>query len=79
MRRGLGDDGLGSRWLLGRPKDRVIGIVDKRLVAFGRQLLGMAEGTLDVVAPDLARQLVQYLDPVAVRVADVEAVRSCRD
>src|ERR1700730_13422175 len=34
----------------------------------------MAEGALDVLAPDLARQLVQDLDAVAVGVADVEAV-----
>src|SRR6516162_7657795 len=66
--------GSACRWLLFRAKHRVISIVDKGLVAFGRQLLGMAEGALDIVAPDLARQLVKDLDAIAVRVADVEAV-----
>src|SRR6516165_8458550 len=66
--------GSACRRLLFRAKHRVIGIVDKSLVAFGGQLLGMAEGALDIVAPDLARQLVKNLDAIAVRVADVEAV-----
>src|SRR6516164_5229048 len=66
--------GSARRRLLFRAKHRVIGVVDKGLVAFGGQLLGMAEGSLDVVAPDLARQLVKNLDAIAVGVADVEAV-----
>src|SRR5206468_8772399 len=67
--------GSGRCGLLGSPEFRVIRVVDKGFVAFGRQLLGMAEGTLDVLAPDLARQLVEDLDAVAVGVADIEAVR----
>jgi hypothetical protein len=38
----------------------------------------VAEGALDVVAPNLARQFVQHLDPVAVRVADIETAGASR-
>src|SRR5947208_7658299 len=65
----------GCRRLLPRAELRVIGVVDKGLLAFGRQLLGVAESTLYVLAPNLARQLVEDLDAVAVGVADIEAVR----
>src|SRR5216684_4436074 len=66
-------------WLLRRgclrlAEFRVVGVVDKGFVAFGRHRLGVVERALDVLAPYLARQFVQHLDAVAVGVADVEAV-----
>src|ERR1700741_3195221 len=60
---------------LGGAEHRVVRIVNEGLVAFGRHGLGVVDGALDVVAPDLARQFVQHLDAVAVRIDDVEAVR----
>src|SRR5205814_7609464 len=54
---------------------RVVRVVDKGLVAFGRHRLGVVDGALDIVAPHLARQFVEDLDAVAVGVDDVEAVR----
>ncbi len=52
----------------------VVGVIGEGLVAFRRQSLGIIERALNVVAPHLARQFVQHLDAVAVRVADIEAV-----
>src|SRR4051794_25625038 len=41
---------------------------------FRRQGLGPIEGAVDVAFPDLARQVVDELDAVAVGVVDVEAM-----
>ena len=54
---------------------RVVRVVDKGLVAFGRHRLGVVDRALDVVAPHLARQFGEHLDAVAVGIDNVEAVR----
>src|SRR5437764_12719977 len=53
---------------------RVMRVVGEGRLALGRQILDEIERALDVVAPDLARQFVQDLDPVAVGITDIEAV-----
>src|SRR6266542_5695678 len=56
-------------------EDGIVGLVDQRLGTFRRELLGIVLGAVDVAFPDLARQLVEDLDPVAVGIRDVHAVR----
>src|SRR5258706_448534 len=62
------------RWRFRRSEMLVVGVIGEGLVAFRRQSLGIIERALNVLAPHLARQFVQHLDAVAVRVADIEAV-----
>src|SRR6516162_4558300 len=60
---------------LGGAEHRIVGVVDKSLVALGRHRLGVVDRALDIVAPYLARQFVEHLDAVTVGIDDVEAVR----
>src|SRR5205085_6024203 len=57
------------------PKAWRVGAVEKRFRSFGRQVFEIVDRALDVVFPHLARQFVQKLDPVAIGVVDVDAVR----
>jgi hypothetical protein len=50
----------------GGAEHRAVRIVDEGFVALGRHRLGVVDGALDVVAPDLARQFVEHFDAVAV-------------
>src|SRR5262249_3347637 len=59
----------------GLAEARVLGTVGQGGVAVRRDPLGVVLRALDVVLPDLARQLVEDLDPVAVGILDVHAVR----
>ena len=57
------------------PKARAVGAVDQRFGTLARQVLEPVDRAVDVVFPHLARQFVEELDAVAVRVVDVDAVR----
>src|SRR5712691_10608124 len=57
-----------------RPEPRIVGAVDERGLVVGWQAFGVVLGALDVVLPDLARELVEDLDAVAVGIRDVHAV-----
>src|SRR5260370_15537847 len=59
---------------LGSPEHRVIRVVDKGFVAFGRHRLGVVGCALNVFAPDPARQFVEHLDAGSVGIDDREAV-----
>src|SRR5215469_18284140 len=54
---------------------RLLDLVDQRGFAFGRQVLGPVERSVDVVFPHLAPQFVEQLDTVAVGVANIDAAR----
>src|ERR1700730_6242995 len=73
--------GEGLRGLFGRGDGRLlpaeargVGAVDERLGTLARQVFEPVDPGVDVVFPHLARHLVEELDPVAVRVVDVDAV-----
>src|SRR5690242_9598466 len=51
---------------------RAIGAIHQRRLALGRQVLDPVQGLVDVAFPHFARQLVEELDAVPVRVGDVE-------
>src|SRR5258706_6493507 len=67
---GRADPNLG----FGNAELRYVDLVDQRLGTFGRPLLGIVQGGIDIVLPILPRQFVEQLDAVAVRIVDVDAV-----